>query len=51
MTAATKAFIAGIQAIFARSTEIGGRTLVHAVEPNLNVEAHGKFLMDCKIAE
>lgn len=37
--------------IFARTTEVGGRTLVDAVRPDIPVEAHGKFLMDCKIAE
>ena len=39
----------GFTAAFARSTEVGGRTLVHAVSPDLEAEAHGKFLMDCKI--
>ncbi|KAK3070409.1 hypothetical protein LTR53_010531 [Teratosphaeriaceae sp. CCFEE 6253] len=33
----------------ARTTEVGGRTLVHAVEPGLSVEAHGEFLVDCQI--
>ncbi|KAF1343860.1 hypothetical protein BDV97DRAFT_402824 [Delphinella strobiligena] len=49
--AIAKVIIAGLQAILARSAEIGGRTLVHAVEPNLDVEAHGEFLMNCEIAE
>jgi NAD(P)-dependent dehydrogenase (short-subunit alcohol dehydrogenase family) len=33
----------------ARTTEVGGRALVHAVNPDLEAEAHGKFLMDCRI--
>jgi len=37
--------------IFARTTEVGGRTLVHAVSPDLGVDVHGKFLMDGKIAK
>ncbi|KAF1999716.1 retinol dehydrogenase 12 [Amniculicola lignicola CBS 123094] len=37
-------------AIFARTTEVGGRTLVDSVRPDLPSEAHGAFLMDCKIA-
>lgn len=37
-------------AIFARTTETGGRTLVDAVRPDLGVEAHGQFLMDCRVA-
>lgn len=36
--------------IFARTTEVGGRTLVDAVRPDLGVDAHGAFLMDCKVA-
>jgi hypothetical protein len=36
-------------AIFARTTEVGGRTLVHAVKPELGTDAHGAFLMDCKV--
>lgn len=38
-------------AIFARSTEAGARTLVHAVGSELEVEAHGAFLMDCRVME
>lgn len=33
----------------ARTTEVGGRTLVDAVKPDLGVETHGKFLMDCTV--
>lgn len=35
--------------IMARTTEVGGRTLVHAVNPELGAKEHGKFLMDCMI--
>ena len=38
-------------AVLARSTEAGARTLVHAVVHGLEVEAHGSFLMDCRIME
>lgn len=37
--------------IFARTTEVGARTLVHGVSPDLGPEAHGAFIMDCKVAE
>jgi len=37
--------------LLARTTEVGARTLVHAVESDLPVEAHGKFLMDCAISQ
>lgn len=40
-----------LKAVFARSTETGARTLVHAVSPELSKEAHGQFLMDAKIQE
>ncbi|KAF2670506.1 NAD(P)-binding protein [Microthyrium microscopicum] len=33
----------------ARNTDVGARTLVHAVEPNLGPEAHGRFLMNSRI--
>jgi hypothetical protein len=36
--------------LIARSTEAGSRTLVHAVNPSLETEAHGRFLMNCKPA-
>lgn len=44
-----KILMAGMKAVFARSTEVGGRTLVHAVIPDLSPDMHGKFLMDCKL--
>jgi hypothetical protein len=37
--------------MLARSTATGGAAIVDAVRPDLPVEAHGAFLMDCKIAE
>ncbi|KAM0719196.1 hypothetical protein Q7P37_005101 [Cladosporium fusiforme] len=36
-------------ALLARSTEVGARTLVHAVSSGLPAEAHGRFLMDCQV--
>lgn len=33
--------------MLARSTEVGGRTLVHGVATDLSEECHGAFLMDC----
>lgn len=36
-------------ALLARTTEQGGRTLVHAVIPELGEELHGKYLMDCRV--
>ncbi|KAK5716619.1 hypothetical protein LTR15_009511 [Elasticomyces elasticus] len=38
-------------AMLARSAEVGGRTLVHAVTPDLPVDAHGRFLVDCQISD
>ena len=38
-------------ALFARTTETGARTLVHAVSPELEEGAHGEFLMDAKVQE
>ena len=35
--------------LIARTTEVGSRTLVHSVNPELGPEAHGRFLMDCKV--
>lgn len=35
--------------VIARSTEVGSRALVHAVQPGVGVETHGTFLMDCKV--
>ena len=45
-TALLKAFI---QNVIARTTEVGGRTLVHGAAPDLAKDAHGAFLMDCKV--
>lgn len=36
-------------ALFARSTEMGARTLVHAVGTELEEGAHGEFLMDAQV--
>lgn len=36
--------------VIARTTEVGSRTLVHSVKPDIEAEAHGAFLMDCRIA-
>lgn len=36
--------------LVARTTEQGSRTLVHAAKPDIDIETHGAFLMDCKIA-
>lgn len=36
-------------ALLARPTETGAQTLVHAVNPELSADAHGKFLMDCQV--
>ena len=33
----------------ARKTDVGARTLIHAVEPDLSRDAHGEFLMDSQI--
>jgi len=37
--------------LLARSTATGGATLVHAIAPDIPLETHGAFLMDCKVAE
>ncbi|KAL5388667.1 hypothetical protein DPSP01_002772 [Paraphaeosphaeria sporulosa] len=37
--------------LMARTTEVGSRALVHGVDPHLGPEAHGRFLMDCKVVE
>ncbi|KAF2449999.1 retinol dehydrogenase 12 [Karstenula rhodostoma CBS 690.94] len=37
--------------LVARTTEVGSRALVHAVNPELGPEAHGRFLMDCRVVE
>ncbi|KAK5120006.1 hypothetical protein LTR85_007082 [Meristemomyces frigidus] len=44
------AMAAGL-AVFARTTEVGSRTLVHGIDSDLPMEAHGRFLMDCKLAQ
>lgn len=49
--AAMKAVSWLMKAVFARSTETGARTLVHAISPELSREAHGQFLMDAQIQE
>jgi len=33
--------------LLARTTEVGGRTLVNAIKPKMDPGAHGKFVMDC----
>ncbi|KAF2119284.1 hypothetical protein BDV96DRAFT_514799 [Lophiotrema nucula] len=35
--------------LFARTTEVGSRALVHGVKPDLEDNAHGAFLQDCKV--
>jgi hypothetical protein len=40
-----------VMRMLARPTATGGAAIVDAVRPDLPVEAHGAFLMDCKIAE
>ncbi|KAL5416797.1 hypothetical protein PMIN04_008021 [Paraphaeosphaeria minitans] len=49
---ALQAFIQSIlMKLIARTTEVGSRALVHGVDPHLGPEAHGRFLMDCKVVE
>ncbi|KAH7381518.1 hypothetical protein BKA66DRAFT_530648 [Pyrenochaeta sp. MPI-SDFR-AT-0127] len=36
--------------LIARTTEVGSRTLVHSVKPDIEDNAHGAFLMDCRVA-
>jgi hypothetical protein len=50
-TALSKAVSLVMFALFARTTETGARTLVHAISPELEGEAHGAFLMDAKVQE
>lgn len=38
-----------LMGLISRSTEVGSRSLVHAVEPKLDKDAHGRFLWDCQI--
>lgn len=33
----------------ARKTDVGARTLIHAIQPDLTHEAHGQFLMDSQV--
>ena len=42
-------FVTVLKAVFARSTEVGSRTLVHA--GGVGHEAHGKYLADAAIKE
>jgi hypothetical protein len=35
--------------MIARTTEQGSRTIVHAASPDIGTDAHGAFLMDCKV--
>jgi hypothetical protein len=35
--------------LIARTTEAGSRTLVDAAKPDISPEAHGGFLMNCKV--
>jgi len=37
--------------LIGRTTEVGGRTLVNCILPEIESEAHGKFLMDCLVTE
>ena len=39
-----------LMVIFGRTCEVGARTIVHAVSPDLGEEFHGRFLIDCQIA-
>ena len=41
--------VSALMKLFSRTTEVGSRALVHGVDPGLDAEAHGRFLMDCKI--
>ncbi|OQO04657.1 hypothetical protein B0A48_09579 [Cryoendolithus antarcticus] len=50
MPLAQKVFMSVMLKLMARTTEVGGRTLVHAVSPSMGTEEHGKFLMDCEVA-
>lgn len=36
-------------ATIARTTEVGSRVLVHAVQPDVGERTHGAFVMDCKV--
>lgn len=45
-----RAIVEFMMKLFSRTTEVGARTLVHAVSLDLSAEAHGRFLMDAHIA-
>jgi len=47
----TKIVMGVAMAAVARTTEVGGRTLVYSVSPDLPKEAHGSFIMDNKVAQ
>jgi short-subunit dehydrogenase len=49
LSASLKRLKTTLMSIIARSTDVGARTLVHAVELDLRPEAHGNFLMDSRI--
>lgn len=51
VSTASKLTMAASLAIFARTTEVGGRALVHGIDTELPAEVHGRFLMDCKVAK
>ena len=36
--------------LVSRSTEVGSRALVDGIRTDLGAEAHGAFLLDCKVA-
>lgn len=36
-------------ATLTRTTEVGSRVLVHAVQPDVGEQTHGAFVMDCKV--
>lgn len=38
-----------IHDLLGRSTEVGGRTLIDAIKPDINTDSHGAFLMNRKI--
>lgn len=44
-----KAILKFATGLFNRTAEVGARTYVHAISPELPVDAHGRFLMDAKI--
>ncbi|KAH6639123.1 hypothetical protein C7974DRAFT_431780 [Boeremia exigua] len=51
-----ESWIAGVLRRFiiglvARSTEVGSRSLVFGIKPDLGAECHGAFLMDCKVCK